>query len=393
MNHIKKLTTTLALALALTTPAGADQKPAVTTGHATTGFACKSIPLPAIDDAAADAKIEIISGQQDPNGAPPTALTDGRIPGSSDDPRANFFFRAGSDGGRFLVDLTRPVDIDTITTYSWHRGSRAPQVYTLYATNSLESKPQRPADPTKSGWTKLADIDTRTGDPGSKTQHAAHVSGTVGTYRYLLVDTRLTRDGDPFGHTFFSEIDVTEKGAPQPKRLKPSPRIIEKFTSGNSEFAFVIDSTKAPDLTGWCRTELAPVLFTWYPKIIAMLPSDGFTAHDEVVLQFKTDMPRGVPAYASGNGIALGVDFFRNQLDNEAKGCVVHELVHVVQNYALARNNPDATRTPGWVTEGTADYLRWFLFEPEKNGARITKRNLLSARYDASYRTTGNFFD
>jgi hypothetical protein len=47
------------------------------------------------------------------------------------------------------------------------------------------------------------------------------------------------------------------------------------------------------------------------------------------------------------------------------KGCVVHELCHVLQNYRqVLRVNPQATLSPAWVTEGLADYIRWFLYEP-----------------------------
>jgi hypothetical protein len=73
---------------------------------------------------------------------------------------------------------------------------------------------------------------------------------------------------------------------------------------------------------------------------------------------------------------------------------VIHELVHVIQDYGRARRvNRRASRTPGWVTEGVADYVRWFLYEPEKKGAEISRRNLGSARYDASYRISANFID
>jgi len=72
----------------------------------------------------------------------------------------------------------------------------------------------------------------------------------------------------------------------------------------------------------------------------------------------------------------------------------VHEMVHVVQQYGRARrNNPDATRTPGWLVEGIADYIRWFLYEPETKGAEITRKNLSRARYDGNYRITGNFLN
>jgi len=45
------------------------------------------------------------------------------------------------------------------------------------------------------------------------------------------------------------------------------------------------------------------------------------------------------------------------------------------------------------LVEGMVDYIRWFLYEPQTNGAEITTRNLARAKYDASYRITGNFLN
>jgi hypothetical protein len=90
----------------------------------------------------------------------------------------------------------------------------------------------------------------------------------------------------------------------------------------------------------------------------------------------------------------MNSSWFRRELNREARGAVVHELVHVVQSYGrVRRTDPDATRAPGWLVEGIADYIRWFLYEPETRGAEINERNLSRARYDASYRVTGNFLD
>ena len=83
-----------------------------------------------------------------------------------------------------------------------------------------------------------------------------------------------------------------------------------------------------------------------------------------------------------------------NNLEGEAKGAIVHELVHVVQQYGRGRrNNPNATRTPGWIVEGIPDYIRWFLYEKDSTGAAITNRNIERARYDANYRITANFIN
>jgi len=43
------------------------------------------------------------------------------------------------------------------------------------------------------------------------------------------------------------------------------------------------------------------------------------------------------------------------------------------------------------LTEGIPDYLRWFKYEPQTHGAEI--RNVARAKYDASYRVTGNFLN
>jgi hypothetical protein len=109
-----------------------------------------------------------------------------------------------------------------------------------------------------------------------------------------------------------------------------------------------------------------------------------------ITATFRENMGR-IPASAGGRGINCNIDWFRKNLKGEAVGSVVHEMVHVVQQYGRTRRNPNATRTPGWITEGIPDYIRWFLYEPETKGAEI--RNAARAKYDASYRVTGNFLN
>jgi hypothetical protein len=143
----------------------------------------------------------------------------------------------------------------------------------------------------------------------------------------------------------------------------------------------------------WADAKLRPVVQEWYPKLVAMLPSEGFEAATNVTLRFRNDMGR-TPASASRGRINMNSGWFRRELTREALGSVVHEMVHVVQNYGRARRlNPQAARTPGWLVEGIPDYIRWFLYEPETKGAEITERNLARAKYDASYRITGNFLN
>jgi hypothetical protein len=172
-----------------------------------------------------------------------------------------------------------------------------------------------------------------------------------------------------------------------------SAKEIRSFDFGGGKYHASIDTTKAPGLTEWSEKNLAPVVREWYPKLVAMLPSEGFTPYTNITLRFRDNMG-GTPASASGDSINCNAEWFRKELDGEAVGSVVHEMVHVVQRYGRnRRDNPNATRVPGWLTEGIPDYIRWFLYEPESRGADITRRNVEKARYDSSYRVTGNFLD
>jgi hypothetical protein len=122
-----------------------------------------------------------------------------------------------------------------------------------------------------------------------------------------------------------------------------------------------------------------------------LLPSEGFEAPTKVGILFSKNM-QGVAA-TSGTRIRCAARWMRQNLKGEARGAIFHELVHVVQQYGRAPRSPEATRVPGWLTEGLTDYLRFYLYEPQTRGAEITKRGLARARYDASYRVTANFLN
>jgi hypothetical protein len=362
-------------------------------------FTFPSISAPVTNDAATAAEFTLVDGSPDSNGASLAVLHDGRVPSEEDEPSANFFFRAGTDGGRVQIDLGRVISVKQVGTYSWHATTRAPQVYKLYAAEGTEDKfergPRRDTDPTTRGWRFIAQVDTRPKKDGG--QHGVAVadsSGALGKFRYLLFDIEKTEDRDAFGNTFFSEIDVLDAEGPAPvpvASVKPTP-IVKSFATDGGNFKFTIDVTAAPDLAEWSETQLQPVVLEWYPKIVAMLPSDEYEAPANVRLLFRNDMG-GTPASAGGSTINLNARWFRGERDREARGAVVHEMVHVVQNYRTGRTQPRASRPPGWLVEGIADYIRWFLYEPQTGGAEVTQRNLTRAKYDSSYRITGNFLN
>jgi hypothetical protein len=169
--------------------------------------------------------------------------------------------------------------------------------------------------------------------------------------------------------------------------------IIKTFEAAEGKYRFSLDTTVAPDLTEWADTQLRPVVQEWYPKLVTLLPSDGFVARTNVTIRFREDMGR-TPASAGGGNINCNAGWFRKELKREAVGSVVHEMVHVVQSYGRGRrDDPNYVRMPGWLVEGIPDYIRWFLYEPQTKGAEITARNLERAKFDSSYRISGNFLD
>src|SRR5213080_484549 len=103
-------------------------------------FKFKHIPSPARDDAATKARVSMVDAEADPNSADISALTDGILPTSDDQPRKNFFLRAGSGGGRVRMDLGSVIELAQINSYSWHSNARGPQVYRLWASDGTDPK-------------------------------------------------------------------------------------------------------------------------------------------------------------------------------------------------------------------------------------------------------------
>jgi hypothetical protein len=271
------------------------------TESATAGWQFKAAPLPCRNDAATQAKFTIVDGRQAANSGDLDKLHDGKVPVDEDQPSENFFFDTGSDGGRILVDLVTSVEIRQVNTYSWHPSTRGPQVYRLYAaigdSNAFNPQPRRDLSPEACGWKLIADVDTRPGPGGSGGgQTCVSISGPndlLGTSRFLLFDIRPTERSDPFGNTFFSEIDVVDRhSTPEPVTSsvelssKPIREVVE--TDGGT-YQITIDTTETPDLTDWVHRELAPVVREWYPRITLVLASDGFKPPAQVRIIFRAN--------------------------------------------------------------------------------------------------------
>ena len=134
------------------------------------------------------------------------------------------------------------------------------------------------------------------------------------------------------------------------------------------------DWAQAPDLEAWTKTAQARCE-KWHPLICRALGFDGELKHKEIAIEVRP--MRGIAA-TSGGRISVSADYVRKHPDDE--GMIVHELVHAVQAY------PDPS--PIWLTEGLADYVRYWHYEPGQRDFRITKGR---SSYRDSYGTTARF--
>ena len=116
-----------------------------------------------------------------------------------------------------------------------------------------------------------------------------------------------------------------------------------------------LDTSAAPELAPWAE-RVKSLCKKNYPLIIEILGAPGFAPPRKVTIVLK-DM-KGV-AYTSGGTITCAVAYFKAHPNDY--GEAIHELCHVVQAYG-------SKKVAGWVTEGIADYVRWFHFEPPAAG-------------------------
>jgi len=176
------------------------------------------VPAPNQENAARRGSVSLVDGVRSNSSGPPGRVLDGRMPDNEDSPSQCLEFGESTLEGRFKLDLGKLISIAQINTYSWHKDTRAPQVYKVYGSDGKPSdfNPAPPigTDPTTCGWTKIAAVDSRpaSGPPGGR--YAVGISdpvGAIGSYRYLLFVVFPTETTDAWGHTFYDEVNVIEE--------------------------------------------------------------------------------------------------------------------------------------------------------------------------------------
>lgn len=197
-----------------------DGPASVTVRHLERGQDPSSL-LPSIgSNAAAHGTFTIVDGIPGKWSAP-SILVGGSLPTSDDQRTQNFCFTAATLEGRLKLDLEKTIDIQQITTFSRHKSDRAPQAYTLYVSDGSSSDfdpaPKIGTDPAAHGWTRWANVDSRPTEParrgGTYAVAIAPPPGNPSRDRYLLFEMFPTETVDQYGHTFYSQIVVTEKSA------------------------------------------------------------------------------------------------------------------------------------------------------------------------------------
>ena len=186
-----------------------------------------------------------------------------------------------------------------------------------------------------------------------------------------------------------AELETAVASAPIAAQTADSATQSEPFTfkTADGKCELAIDTSNSPELKDWADHQLADVLADWYPKIAALLPSPGFTAPAQCKITIK---PMDGVAYTVGTDVSANADWLGKEINGEATGALVHELVHVVQHFGGSAHNP------GWLVEGSADYIRWFKYEPGSHGADLVwlrKIHHSALHYNDGYRVSANFLN
>ena len=154
-------------------------------------------------------------------------------------------------------------------------------------------------------------------------------------------------------------------------------KLTSRTNSGEVVATVTVDTHDTPDLAEWGK-KAGEKCIEWLPKLATLLASEGFVPSKEVTLRFDPAMD-GVAA-TQKTSIVISAAWVRQH--PEDFGMVIHELVHVVQDYQ--------GKGEGWLTEGIADYIRYWIYEP---GTRTFEINRVKSHYRQGYGTAAAFLD
>lgn len=138
----------------------------------------------------------------------------------------------------------------------------------------------------------------------------------------------------------------------------------------------LVDTSRTPDLGDW-GLEAQKVAEDTYDLISNELSEKGYIGPNCIHLVLNPEY-KGI-AETSNDLIQISPTYIRGHQGDY--GLIVHELTHTIQHY------PRKTSF-NWLTEGIADYVRLYLYEPYAPRPKISESK---SRYTDGYRTTAAF--
>jgi hypothetical protein len=139
----------------------------------------------------------------------------------------------------------------------------------------------------------------------------------------------------------------------------------------------VFEGEPTAEVRAWAE-EAARVVNEWWPQVAHLLATDDFHAPEQLTLTFKKEL--NGPAHRTTDGLFISIPWITKH--PEDFGVIIHEMTHAIQDY---HGVPPGA---GWLTEGIADYIRYWHYEPELPRRAI---DLKKASYRNGYGTTGAF--
>jgi hypothetical protein len=155
--------------------------------------------------------------------------------------------------------------------------------------------------------------------------------------------------------------------------LAPTPVGTVVYTSNGYRLTFTNKDATFDDAI---RQKFVDIFFSVYPQLLSRFNSNATKS-----VTFVIDPAYNGVAYTSGTTVTYSSAWFRN--NPQDVDVVTHEIMHVIQAYTGG--------TPGWLTEGIADLVR-YRYGVNNGPAGWTLPNWSSSQsYTNSYRVTARF--
>jgi hypothetical protein len=179
------------------------------------------------------------------------------------------------------------------------------------------------------------------------------------------------KDLDPLWAEFLATLQPKAEAprGPQPRNLKD---VVPDIT---------VDVSTAPEMAEFARIAKARCEAN-YGRLAEYLTTDGFQPPTSFTIVFEKGKRGVADTTTQGSPVIISCapDYFSTH--DQDYGALIHEMVHVIQRYR--------SYDPVWLTEGIADYVRFYMYEPVSNRPHP---NPDTAKYTDSYQTTACFLD